>query len=241
MWHYEDFAESMEQLFYTNSNEKGVLTALIEELLDKQRFKNGLDIGAGQGLITQPLADRCQQLTLIEPAIKHANFLKNKFTHAQVFPGVFQDFKSDEQFDIILCAHMLYYLQPVELIPTLNRMVNMLVPGGHLILINAEVDFIFNLFSEKIGDKFKVFLPATNEIIASLLPFGKCETMTSQYEKTFSSDNALLPYLAEFLSVSDKEVLSCPTEVQQVKNMLKREGIHSVLEHVNSVIYFTKK
>ncbi len=240
MQHYDNFAESMEKLYYSNSNEKTILTSLIHQILDKKTFNHGLDIGAGQGLITQPLADRCQQLTLIEPLIEHANLLKKKFIHSNVYPGLFQNFQTDALFDIILCAHMLYYLQPAELIPTLLRMVKLLTKNGMLLLINGEVDFIFSIFSSQLSQQFKVTLPKTKEIVHILSPFGKCEIITSPYDKVFFNEQEMLSYLAQYLTVTEADVLSCPAELAQFKNLLKWDESKITLTHTNSLICFKK-
>ncbi len=240
MEYYEDFSNVMEQLYYTNSNEKILLNELLRNILQNSTFNHGLDIGAGQGLITQPLAERCKHLTLIEPLIDHASMLKNKFANAQIFQGLFQDFDSDTQFDIILCAHMLYYLQPEELTPVLTRMVNLLMPHGSLFIVHGETHFLFDIFSKKLAHKFKVFLPKTEEIVAILAPFGDCEVICSKYEKTFYSEQESLLYLADFLTVTEHDIASCSEEVEEFKRLLKDENDRKILTHTNSVIHFKK-
>jgi SAM-dependent methyltransferase len=132
-------AERSDGLFYSKSDEKFTVRALLEDLFGNRTFERGLDIGCGPGHITEPLASRTKQLTLVEKVPELQDLLRNKFANARVVISDFNEMQLASKFDAILFAHVLYY-QPVERWHGIvNSLLNLLSDEGDLYLIlNAD-------------------------------------------------------------------------------------------------------
>lgn len=75
---------------------------------EKFPYRKYLDIGAGNGLLTQQLAPEFDETTVVEP---NPHFLECYGDVAcTVFPQMFEDFKSTETYDLIVCSHVLYHV-----------------------------------------------------------------------------------------------------------------------------------
>ena len=100
------------QLFTQCSTEKGIellkIGEVIARLPDRQRF---LDIGAGGGHLTIPVAQQFEKTTIIEPNIKQAERFCRQYPAFCVHNGSWTESNlNDECFDLILCSHVLYYI-----------------------------------------------------------------------------------------------------------------------------------
>lgn len=132
-------AEQSEGLFYSKSDEKFTVRALLEDLFGKRAFERGLDIGCGPGHITEPLAARSKHLTLVEQASELEPVLRRQFPNARIVIDDFNKMQLSSKFDAILFAHVLYY-QPVERWPGIVKsLLDLLSDDGELyVILNAD-------------------------------------------------------------------------------------------------------
>jgi SAM-dependent methyltransferase len=124
-------------LFVRCSNGKALalerLLALVARLPRREAF---LDIGAGNGVLTLPLAREFHRATAVEPDPFQAADLKRRAPDLRVFQNTWQDVDlGSGLFDFILCSHALYYLPEVEWMRQVDRMYEHLRPGGQAALI----------------------------------------------------------------------------------------------------------
>ena len=74
-------------VFYSKSDEKFTLRALLENIFADRQFERALDVGPGAGYISEPLANRTKQLTMIEKQPEYAEILRTKFANANIVIG----------------------------------------------------------------------------------------------------------------------------------------------------------
>ena len=135
----EEEAQYQQQLilFSECSTEKGIELLKIGEVIaglpDRQRF---LDIGAGGGHLTIPVAQQFEQTTIIEPNQKQAEIFCRRYPAFCVHTASWTDVDlGDERFDLILCSHVLYYIPEGAWLAMIEKMYRHLSPGGCIVIV----------------------------------------------------------------------------------------------------------
>ena len=120
-------------------NARRWLDALVETLPKRRVF---IDAGAGNGQVTAWFAARFQRTIAIEPSPSLSADLRKTCPSAEVLAKKLLDARPDARGDLILCSHVLYYLERSEWLPTLTRLAEWLSPEGALALTvqNHETD-----------------------------------------------------------------------------------------------------
>jgi SAM-dependent methyltransferase len=150
-----DDAEYQRQLalFSDCSTEKGIelikTGMVIETLPGRERF---LDIGAGGGHLTIPIAQQFDMTTVVEPNPRQAEIFERRCPDFRIYNDCWTDIDlGDERFDLILCSHVLYYIPEGCWMQTVEKMYCHLSPGGCLIIVMqsplGEVAEFFNNFT----------------------------------------------------------------------------------------------
>lgn len=152
-------------------NARRWLDQLVETLPERRVF---IDAGAGNGQVTAWFTDRFQRTIAIEPSPSLNADLRQSCPKADVLPMKLLEARPGAQGDLILCSHVLYYLERSDWLPTLTRLAEWLSPQGALAVVvqNHETDCMkmldqfrgqrFNLsalaeeFSEKHGQRYAV-------------------------------------------------------------------------------------
>lgn len=83
------------------------------ELLGVRRYRHVLDVGAGEGYVAEALAPRAERVTAIdisEHAVATARARCAHLTHVHFIPANIRTWESEERFDLIVLADVLYYL-----------------------------------------------------------------------------------------------------------------------------------
>ncbi|WP_245444686.1 nodulation methyltransferase NodS [Microvirga sp. KLBC 81] len=103
---------------------------------------NALEVGCATGAFTERLAPYCRQLTVIDVmprAIARTRGRMKEPPHINWIVSDIQLFSSDELFDLIVVAEVLYYLDDVaEMRAAIRNVMRLLAPGGHLIFGSAR-------------------------------------------------------------------------------------------------------
>jgi SAM-dependent methyltransferase len=151
----EDDAEYQHQLslFSECSTEKGIELVktgmVIETLPRRERF---LDIGAGGGHLTIPIAQQFDRTTIVEPNSRQAELFQRRCPGFRIYNDCWMDVDlGDERFDLILCSHVLYYIPEGSWMQTVEKMYRFLSPGGCLVIVMqsplGQVADFFNTFT----------------------------------------------------------------------------------------------
>ena len=125
------------KLFSECSTEKGIELVTIGEVIaglpNRQRF---LDIGAGGGHLTAPVAQQFEQTTIVEPNQKQADMFCRRHPDFRIHNTSWTDVDlDDERFDLILCSHVLYYIPEGAWLATIEKMYRHLSDDGCIIIV----------------------------------------------------------------------------------------------------------
>ncbi|MEM5782063.1 MAG: class I SAM-dependent methyltransferase [Candidatus Aenigmatarchaeota archaeon] len=140
---------------YWEKSEYKVL-CLAERIFKYNKYKRMLDLGAGIGRLTIKFSKYFNDITIIEPdkerlqkakeSIKRKNikFIKNSFLNSKL---------PKEYFDVIICSHVIQHIKTKDIIPTINKIYNILKKNGILVLLTCysrkNYDFFTKLFIER--------------------------------------------------------------------------------------------
>jgi trans-aconitate methyltransferase len=133
-------------------NARRWLDGIVESLPCRHRF---IDAGAGNGQVTAWFADRFEETIAIEPSPSLGADLRRACPGASVLPTRILDANPGGRADLVLCSHVLYYVDRSEWLPTVERMASWLLPGGVLavVLQNHETDCM-RMLNAFLGQRF---------------------------------------------------------------------------------------
>jgi 2-polyprenyl-3-methyl-5-hydroxy-6-metoxy-1,4-benzoquinol methylase len=141
--------------------------ALTLEAMPKPRYRSALDVGCSIGVLTRPLASRCDTLVAIDAA--QAPLVEAKHRCADL-PGVrfkqmfVPDQWPDGDFELVLLSEVIYYLSREDVVRLAARVSNSLTKGGSVILVHwtgptnypLSGDEAAALFIKRIGPEYVV-------------------------------------------------------------------------------------
>jgi SAM-dependent methyltransferase len=107
--------------------------------LPEPRFRRGFDIGCANGILTQQLAKRCEQLLAIdavETALAQAQRTCADAPHVTFARMRIPDEWPDGRFDLIVISELLYYLDPSDIRRAAAACRRSLEPMGTIVLVN---------------------------------------------------------------------------------------------------------
>jgi SAM-dependent methyltransferase len=120
-------------------NARRWLDGLVQGLPARRVF---VDAGAGTGQVTAWFLEQFERTIAIEPSPSLSAELRRTCPKAEVLPVRILDAQPAVQADLILCAHVLYYIDQSEWRAHVARMASWLAPGGTLAIVlqNHETD-----------------------------------------------------------------------------------------------------
>jgi SAM-dependent methyltransferase len=102
-------------------------------------FTSGLELGGSIGLFSGQLAPRCEALTTIDcspTAVRAAQVQLGGFPRARALVGEIPDAIGPGSHDLVVASEILYYLDDAALTATLERLQDVLVPGGRMVAVH---------------------------------------------------------------------------------------------------------
>lgn len=108
-----------------------------------------LDVGCGDGLLVQKLAERCKQVIGLEPHAPSAEKAKERVAqvdNASILHTSFEAYEGNEPVDAMVFVASIHHM---DLAVTLRKAKGLLVPGGKILIVGlARVDGIADLLVE---------------------------------------------------------------------------------------------
>ncbi|MDI9337382.1 MAG: class I SAM-dependent methyltransferase [Alphaproteobacteria bacterium] len=105
-----------------------------------------LEMGPAEGIMTEYLVNRTNDLTLVDGSAFFCNMLKEKYPQVNVINVLFENFHSDTKYDNIILGHVLEHVDnPVDLLKHLKLFLNekgrilAAVPNSHSLHRQAAV------------------------------------------------------------------------------------------------------
>lgn len=127
-WHYQ-------QRWYEQRKRQLCLAAL-----PQAQFQRVLEIGCSNGIFSELLAPRCQQLICVDAhrrAVELAQARLARFAHVQVrqqrVPETHLELENGGLFDLIILSEVAYYLRPAELVQLMQQLQQCLSADGTLL------------------------------------------------------------------------------------------------------------
>lgn len=139
-------------LLRRSSDEETVLTGKLLDYLGKRRYHSLLDIGAGDGSITQKLMPYFDEVTAIDRLDSNIYFLKSLGIDAK--KSLWEDYQTDASFDIILASHLIYYFPLGNWVNEMIRMREFLEPDGQLLVVVNSAEGEYADFLRQFYKKF---------------------------------------------------------------------------------------
>jgi SAM-dependent methyltransferase len=148
--------------FETSEYEANKYAATIATL-PRSRYRSAFEIGGSIGVLTQKLADYCDRLlsvdvsmTAQQRAIDRCQHLPHVRFQITNFPHEYPE----EQFNLILLSEVGYYWSWKDLKQAEQRIVQLLEPGGHLLLVHWTQDAPdYPLRGDDVHDSFLELAP----------------------------------------------------------------------------------
>jgi len=152
----EEEAEYQRQLklFSECSQEKSIELVLIGEVISGLRSSERfLDIGAGTGNLTVSVSQFFAETTIVEPNERQAGFFRRRYPRFRVDDCRWEEVDlGSDQFDFILCSHVLYYIPTHDWLKTIDKMYSHLAADGTIAIVLqspvGEVAEFFRKFSK---------------------------------------------------------------------------------------------
>ena len=208
----DKYLDRIEKFIYSRTDEKKIVSGLIRDLIKNKSIENALDVGAGPGLITEPLYKASKNLTLIEMDAGYADTLRKKFPKANLRVGSFLNFNFRNEFDVILCSHVLYYVPEDRWPEIFKKFMSWMRPGGQLLcVINTDKgDWwkIVNEFKDDLKASCKFYYQPWSQFKKILSTLGKVESHQYKYSVTYKDyDSAARAVGEQWLQIYDDQIL----------------------------------
>jgi len=135
-------------LFRRSSNEEEkIMQIIISEIKKKESCKSLLDIGAGDGTITQKIIKYFDEVYAVEKRNDCRLFLKA--LGIKMLCKDWTKFVETQKFDVILASHVFYYFPIPEWKTHISKMLKLLNDDGMLILITNSTNIEYSTFIKK--------------------------------------------------------------------------------------------
>lgn len=214
------------ETFLRYSDEKERSSAKLAEILQEGPLDSPsiLDIGTGTGeylaLSLSKVSDLTNpQLTLIEPSVDLVKHLKGQFPGLapQVLNIEFEQFTSNEKFDVVLASHIFYHFTSDSWPRQLERMLSYLKPHGRLIIVGREEDDTYELKSRfkpvLLGKGVRVVL--NKDVLAALPRKTTVSHYRAESQLTVPLDDSLEDTIAIVEFFINKEWSEIPEQIQR--------------------------
>jgi SAM-dependent methyltransferase len=122
-------------LAHTDEKRKTIawLRQFVEKLPSRKQF---VDVGAGNGALTQVLAPYFAHTAAVEPNLELRRRLQEILPEISVHPHLILEVEMPlAQADFIVCSHVLYYVEQAQWLAQIEKLATWLAPGGALVLM----------------------------------------------------------------------------------------------------------
>jgi len=193
--------------FEATSNQRTLIIDWLSELAAKTSFPTDrptriLSVGCGGGVMDRKISDlfaaHAESVSLvgIDPNPQHTAAFEALFSgedfEVGVHTGMFEDYKSDNGFDLIHFVHCLYYFEHIE--PELRKAADMLTPGGALVILQAPNEDLNHLADRTWKKQFNQSAWYSDDVLSVLKGLGldaTCVRLNAHVDVTecFELDN----------------------------------------------------
>ena len=153
--------------FETSEYERDKYAATLAAL-PNERYQNAFEIGCSIGVFTRQLAPRCSRLLAVDGSEIPLRRARERLTdHPQVqiepmcVPGNFPD----DQYNLIVVSEVGYYWSWDDLAKAQERILEALLPGGHLLLVHWILPTNYPLTGDEVHEAFHKAAQTTGSLM----------------------------------------------------------------------------
>ena len=142
--------------FESSDYERNKYAATLDAL-PNQHYQNAFEIGCSIGVLTQQLALRCERLLAVDGSdtpLRRARQRLAQEKHVRLEKMRVPDTFPDDHYDLILVSEVGYYWSKNDLAKAQRRMLDTLLPGGHLLLVHWILPTNYPLTGDEVHDAF---------------------------------------------------------------------------------------
>jgi len=124
------------RIFFKFSNEKVVLVREIISIMKPKKTYSVLEIGCGEGHVIKKIYRKVKKCIALDPDPKMLDILRQKIgkvSNVVLITKTFEDYKTEEKFDIILTSHTLSFFD--DKWKAVEKMLNYTKEGGKIIIV----------------------------------------------------------------------------------------------------------
>ena len=136
--------------------------------LPNEHYKNAFEIGCSIGVLTQQLAPRCGRLLAVDGSdlpLRRARERLAEEKHVRLEKMRVPDTFPDDRYELILVSEVGYYWSPEDLAKAQQRMLDTLLPGGHLLLVHWILPTNYPLTGDEVHDAFHDVAQTTRALL----------------------------------------------------------------------------
>ena len=131
------------KVFLDHTDQKATAHAWLDRLVESLPARRVfIDAGAGTGKVTAWYADAFEQTIAIEPNPHLRADFECRGPSVELLPDTILDAKPPQRADLVLCSHVLYYIDGDAWLAHVDRMASWLAPNGVLVaaIQNQDTD-----------------------------------------------------------------------------------------------------
>jgi SAM-dependent methyltransferase len=198
-----------------------------------------VEIGAGTGLATQPLAENGLTVHAVEPALELARLAEGKLQgEASFVRGRFEDCPLPQQARLVAAFNAWHWVEPVV---ALDRAAELLRPNGFLALVWTEVvSWGPPAFEERLAELFGASWPKVEPLVEeSLEPiradtrYGELRQFHHPFERTLDGPS----YVAVTKTYGGQRSVE---QYEAMERMIDEEFNGAVVKEEDAVLYLSR-
>lgn len=232
---HDEYYDQVFTLFIKSTDQKQQATAWLTDFLSRYpQNQRAVDAGAGNGILTRPLAAHFAEVVAVEPNPSLLAELAASGDNIRILPDTIEEAPVEEgRAEFGLCSHVLYYVPRADWESMLHRILSWVQPGGTLIVVlQAEDTDCMKFYSALRGHGFPI---TTFMQEFAQQPGVKSVEIIRQPSRIITQSEEELVMILEFMTnlTPFQESERIPTQ-EELQEQAKTVGQHGSDGHVLS-------
>lgn len=134
---HDEYYDQVFTLFIKSTDQKQQADAWLRDFLSRfPAHQRAVDAGAGNGILTRPVAEHFAEVVAVEPNPSLLAELAASGSNIRILPDTIEEAPVEAgRAEFVLCSHVLYYVPRPEWETLLHRLLSWVQPGGTLIVV----------------------------------------------------------------------------------------------------------
>jgi 2-polyprenyl-3-methyl-5-hydroxy-6-metoxy-1,4-benzoquinol methylase len=134
---HDEYYDRVFTLFINSTDQKQQADTWLRDFLSQfPANQRAVDAGAGNGILTRPVAEHFAEVVAVEPNPSLLAELAASGANIRILPDTIEEAPVENaRAEFVLCSHVLYYVPRPEWENLLHRLLSWVQPGGTLIVV----------------------------------------------------------------------------------------------------------